>query len=321
MTPAERFEAFRAQFDRRITLCEVSFDGGALVGVAERELEPLLYRYAAEHKLGLRVRYLSPTRKWVAVPRVFLRAQPKAAAETVSELLYGEPIAVYDSQEGFCRVACGRDRYLGYLPLAAISHQLPEPTHRLIALRAHLYAQPRVDSERLCELALNTPLAVARIREGWAEVRLKDTRGYLKVALLRPLGQLLAPSPASVVALAKAFLYTPYSWGGISAWGLDCSGLVQTVYAAHGIALPRDADQQARVGRELDVAAARPGDLLFFPGHVAISLGGSRVVHANAHYMRVSIDDLSRPGYGAALREQLISVRRVLSDTPAASPA
>jgi cell wall-associated NlpC family hydrolase len=315
MNPAEAFAAFkRAQFDLRTTLCEVAFEGGALVGVADRQLEPLLYRYAAEHQVGLRVRYLSATRKWVSAPRVFLRGQPEAQAETVSELFYGEAIEVYDSHQGFCRVACARDRYLGYLPVTAISHQLLEPTHRLMALRAHLYAKPQVQSERLCELALNTPLAVERIQGEWAEVRLKDTRGYLKAALLRPLAQPLTPTPGSIAALAKAFLFTPYSWGGVSAWGLDCSGLVQTVYAAHGLALPRDADQQARIGDEVALAAARPGDLLFFPGHVAIALGGSRIVHANAHHMRVSIDDLSQPGYGATLREQLSSVRRVLAE-------
>jgi hypothetical protein len=81
---------------------------------------------------------------------------------------------------------------------------------------------------------------------------------------------------------------TSYEWGGLTPWGADCSGFVQASFALHGVHLPRDAWMQARAGEELpnDLSALEAGDLLFFSdepeariSHVAMSLGGSRVVH------------------------------------------
>jgi hypothetical protein len=313
MNPVETFENFkRTQLDPRSTLCDVALRGGALEGTADTELQQTLYRFAAEHAVGLRVSYVSASHKWVAAPRIFLRAQPEPQAETVSELLYGEAINVYDSRQGYCRVAAKRDRYLGWLPITAISHQLPEVTHRVVVPRTHLYARPQVDSERLLELSLGTRLHLHRAGDSWSEVSLKDTRGHIKTALMRLETQTLAPTPSSVITLAKTFLYAPYSWGGVTAWGLDCSGLVQTVFLAHGVSLPRDADQQAAMGREIALDQVQEADLLFFPGHVAISLGNTRIIHANAHHMRVSIDDLNKAGYGESLAAQLTGVRRLL---------
>ncbi|MEE2034696.1 C40 family peptidase [Rhodococcus chondri] len=95
-----------------------------------------------------------------------------------------------------------------------------------------------------------------------------------------------------VVDLAFKFLGLPYVWGGgningPSGGGFDCSGLTSyAVHAATGIALPRTSETQWRVGTEIPLALARPGDLLFGnwqaagPGHVAIYIGGGQMVHA-----------------------------------------
>jgi cell wall-associated NlpC family hydrolase len=86
----------------------------------------------------------------------------------------------------------------------------------------------------------------------------------------------------------ELFVGTSYQWGGVTPWGADCSGLVQSVFALHGVQLPRDAWQQARAGRDAgrEILAARPADLLFFSDrpdahitHVAIALGEQRLVH------------------------------------------
>ena len=88
---------------------------------------------------------------------------------------------------------------------------------------------------------------------------------------------------AQVLALAERWLGIPYLWGGKSGWGLDCSGLTQLAYELLGIRLPRDADQQAKalpeVPRWQDLA---PGDLLFYPGHVAMWAGSGTVIHASS---------------------------------------
>ena len=122
---------------------------------------------------------------------------------------------------------------------------------------------------------------------------------------------------------SRWFEGTPYQWGGITPWGADCSGLVQTVYGLHGVELPRDAWMQARVGDPVDPdpAALLAGDLLFFSDredervtHVAISTGDGRVAHLALGRGGWAVDDLAEPEdeYGERLRGRLTGARRVL---------
>ena len=94
----------------------------------------------------------------------------------------------------------------------------------------------------------------------------------------------VAPPPASLVATAREFMGLQYLWGGLSAWGYDCSGLTWAVYRVHGITIPRDADAQAAAGTAVAMDALQPGDLIFygvkFVHHVAIYAGGGKMIES-----------------------------------------
>jgi cell wall-associated NlpC family hydrolase len=94
----------------------------------------------------------------------------------------------------------------------------------------------------------------------------------------------LPATRADLVRTAKRFLGLHYLWGGLSAWGYDCSGLTWAVYRAHGITIPRDADAQFAAGKPVPLAKMLPGDLLFYEhpvvGHVAMYVGGGRMIEA-----------------------------------------
>ncbi|MGI9140513.1 MAG: C40 family peptidase [Gemmatimonadaceae bacterium] len=127
-----------------------------------------------------------------------------------------------------------------------------------------------------------------------------------------------------VQSARRLFSGTPYMWGGVTPWGADCSGLVQSIFSLHGVPLPRDAWQQGGAGTELeaDREALRPGDLLFFSErddrrmtHVAISAGGPDIVHlavARGGYAAESLD--SGDPVSAALKSRFLFGRRVLPD-------
>jgi len=118
------------------------------------------------------------------------------------------------------------------------------------------------------------------------------------------------------VAVAERFLGVPYLWGGKTALGLDCSGLVQVALTATGRICPRDSDMQEQALGALvphaEEGALQRGDLVFWKGHVAIVRDGATLIHANAFHMAVAIEPL-----GEAITRiseagsEITSVRRI----------
>jgi hypothetical protein len=131
------------------------------------------------------------------------------------------------------------------------------------------------------------PLAVDERREGWARIRTAyDYPGWVRAGDLGGPADpaWLEPRAADPVAFARGLLGTPYLWGGMTAAGIDCSGLVHMGFRTAGRLVPRDADQQEDAGTPVD--DPRPGDLVTYgePGrpadHVAFWLGEGRILHS-----------------------------------------
>lgn len=125
----------------------------------------------------------------------------------------------------------------------------------------------------------------------------------------------------SVAETALGWRGVPYLWGGRTREGADCSGFVQAVYGMHGVELPRDSGDQLSAGPAIDDQGGwSPGDLLFFGDgpdavtHVALALGGTRVVHAAARNGSVAVDGLE----GESPLERRLRRRRVGATRPLA---
>lgn len=84
-----------------------------------------------------------------------------------------------------------------------------------------------------------------------------------------------------------------HTWGGTSDFGFDCSGFTQRLFRYSGFEIPRNSDQQRDFFDGLpDLEHAKRGDLIFFKGHVAFYLGRGKIIHANGHYSRITVNDL-----------------------------
>lgn len=126
----------------------------------------------------------------------------------------------------------------------------------------------------MTELWPGEPFTVEERRDGWARIRTTyDYPGWIRESALDP------------VAHARAFLGTPYRWGGMSKAGIDCSGLVHMSFRAAGRLVPRDADQQEAAGTPVAEDELRPGDLITYgdaerADHIAFWLGDGRILHS-----------------------------------------
>jgi peptidoglycan DL-endopeptidase CwlO len=123
-------------------------------------------------------------------------------------------------------------------------------------------------------------------------------------------------SGVAIVRTAESLLGAPYRDGGADPRGFDCSGYVRYVFAQHGWTLPRDVAHQWQTGREIDRAALRAGDLLFFstggPGatHVSIAVDRYRFIHAPSSRGVVRVESLSSPYWS----RRFVGARRVVGN-------
>jgi cell wall-associated NlpC family hydrolase len=231
-------------------------------------------------------RYVEPSPMRCTVPAASLLAAPAVGAEQKDQLLFGEAFDVLETVEAYAWGQARRGGYVGYVATAALGPDTP-PTHQVAAQRTYAVAEPDARSPVvLGPLSLNALVRVER--EAGAFVRLAE--GWVPAAHLAPVGDFAA----DYVAVAERFAGAAYVWGGRESTGVDCSGLVQQALFACGRACPRDTDLQlAYFHRAVARQALRRGDLVFWPGHVAIALDAANVLHATAHGMAVVREPLA----------------------------
>lgn len=209
---------------------------------------------------------------------------------TLTQLLLGEPVQVVEESGDWVRVAAplqpsSQDPrgYPGWMRRSHLAAPAWGDSGPLVtAVARDLLC--RLEDDSVLELSYGTRLRLEADDGRAATVRLPgDRRGTVSSHALRAVsGGSGTPSGADAVADARRFLGLRYLWGGTSAWGLDCSGLVHLVYRAQGVALARDAQDQASVVEPIPVDAVRPGDLYFFArtdrevNHVGLATGSAR---------------------------------------------
>ncbi|WP_432950098.1 NlpC/P60 family protein [Kribbella sp. CA-253562] len=203
---------------------------------------------------------------------------------TLTQLLYGEPVIVRSERDGWSEIVApwqpsSADElgYPGWVPSAHLG-ELPSSATAPVAVTvpvATLTAEPgsagssgiagsaTVGTGALAELSFGTVLSSVEHVDGFTRVALPDGAfGWFADDVLRDVD-----SPATAddrLRLGSLFLGLEYLWGGTSAYGLDCSGLIHAVSRVLGQRIPRDAHDQADALESVPIDEAKPGDLYFF---------------------------------------------------------
>jgi cell wall-associated NlpC family hydrolase len=220
-----------------------------------------------------------------------IHAAPDAAAENISQLLYGETFIVLEKGPNWSWGQCAHDGYVGYITGTALT-VAPETqnTHRVSAAQAHVYGAPSIKSEVCHAVYRGALLSIKSMDDKFAEL---VSGQFIRTNMIAKIGD----HASDWVSQAADFIATPYLWGGRTRAGIDCSGLVQNALMACGLTCPRDTDMQARdLGHavpEADWHNLQRGDVVFFPGHVGIMHDAQNLLHANAFHMKTIIEPLA----------------------------
>jgi len=270
-----------------------------------------------------------------------LRAKPKHASELVTQTLMGTPLRILQKENGFYQVQTP-EGYYAWVDAAGIvlksknefEKWLAKPKVIVTNMCGMIYSEKKSILYPISDYVLNDVFAIKKVEKIYTIIEYPDGRtGIIDNKDISDI-QLLNKSiftknlPEKIAETAKHYMGIPYLWGGTSAKGLDCSGFTKNVYAQYGYLLPRDASQQVKIGKKIEItdsfAHLQAGDLLFFGRmqngkekitHVAIHLGNGKIIHETGE---VKIESLNPKdsNYNKNRHNSLMQARRIIGNYP-----
>lgn len=253
-------------------------------------LTPARPDLAAAHRKGQveAERFVEPVDRQCHVPAAPIRRTPSPTGAMDDQVLCGEVFAVLEEVDGWAWGFSRAGGYVGWVDLSGFTHAVLPVSRKISVLRTYAFSEPDIKTAPECLLSLN-----ACFDAGERQGRFVEAKGLGWVIEAHTAA--LDVTAPDFVAVAEAFLGTPYLWGGKESLGLDCSGLLQMAMRAAGFDAPRDADQQeaALKARWPDVTAdpdRQRGDVVFWPGHVGIMTDSEFFLHANGHTMDTTLE-------------------------------
>ena len=226
-----------------------------------------------------------------------------------TQVLYGHKVKVFETKNGWAWMQT-QDGYVGYTKKENLSKKTYVATHKIIAPRTFLYAEPNLKTKRSGYRSIGSLVRVVKTtKNNRTEYAILNTgEAVIKSHLMK-----IREAPKDYVRVAEGLVNAPYLWGGTTGFGVDCSGLVQLSLGVCNKKIPRDSDMQAEHGKEIKKSEVRRGDLIFWTGHVAIMTNKKNVIHANIRTMNVAVEPLKqvidriKPLYGTPT-----NIRRII---------
>lgn len=265
-----------------------------------------------------------------------LRSKPTHSAELVSQAIMGTPVRVL-KEDGEWLLIQTPDRYIGWTNKPSVQQMSFTEIDNWKNADRKIYTNTygtvfgnRNLTNVMSDLVAGSIVIKKSEARDVAEIILPDGRlGYVENHNWLDFKQwkdTVSLIGDNMIATGERFLGFPYLWGGTSSKGMDCSGFVKTVCFLNGVILERDASQQFRHGKEIDITAGwdnlRKGDLLFFGSrqplrvvHVGMYIGDSEIINSSGS-VRINSLDEKMTNYSKYLNSTLLGARRIIGFPP-----
>lgn len=235
-----------------------------------------------------------------------VRANPSEGAEMVTQILFGEAYHVLGIEGRWASIRTVDDDYPGWIDAKLVTEVADSEFAQWTGGSKHVTCTPFSNIEAMEEgnifpklVPMGSVIANAKsvptLMGGEDHICLMNGHKFV----LHEDGAEADGRPQSPVECAKRLLGAPYLWGGRTAFGIDCSGLVQLAFKVCGVQLPRDASQMVGLGSDVAFGQQRENDVAFFVNdkgrtcHVGLCMADGRIVHASGS---VRIDTLDAQG-------------------------
>lgn len=281
----------------------------------------------------------------------YLRQKPDYESPLETQELMGTVVEIVGEQSYWREVVTPQpyrawctDQGLVEMNEEELEAYMEAPKVMFMGLYGHIYKEPSFKAETICDLVggdimrltgaeIGKGKAAIKLRGRWTKVMLPSGRtGYVPTSELKvhegftsiaqgegSTDSISDETMEAIIAEAEKLIGVPYLWGGMSAKGTDCSGLVRISCIMNGILLPRNASQQIRCGDRVELDDLQRGDLVFFGTaatdekpmrvtHVGIYIGNNRIIHSS-HRVRINSLIPGDPDYYENAHRLIAAVR------------
>lgn len=220
-----------------------------------------------------------------------IRKEPSDRSEMVSQLLFGEQFIVIEKFKAWYLIEMVYDGYEGWVDARIAIEHHKDINGVFIKNDLQVKFNNKENSFWLSygsELCAGNTGEIESIFGNFPYPDLIENKENSNIKRLE-----------SIIHDCQLFLNVPYLWGGRSAFGIDCSGLIQIVHKVNGVFLPRDASEQAKIGLSVEYNESKKGDLAYFSNlenkitHVGILINKHEILHSSGW---VRIDKFTNSG-------------------------
>ena len=222
-----------------------------------------------------------------------LYSNPDSGTNLETECLFGQKFNLLKIDGNWAHGFISSDNYKGWVKKDKLSNII-DTSHKVITAMSIVKLEPNISAKTLGVLLFGSKLRVIESKNDWSNF-IFFNKGLQQNAYIPSKHiDILKNTIRDYTSIAEKFIGVPYKWGGKTFLGIDCSGLVQICLQEHINKMPRNSKDQEvlNITRECNKESLNRGDLVFWDRHVGIMQNNYNIVHANSHYMNVTVEKL-----------------------------